>query len=718
MTVSAPSCRWRLNWLVAIALILTTGFAIEQQASACDDLLVTNKDQKRVAKLIASIMADEHLSKLPLDDAMSQRAFDTFIKSLDPTKAYFLQSDIDEFAGRKQDLDDMLKRGDFSFAINVYKRFIERVDQRVKLAIELVDREYDFSIDEEMITDPDLIEFPANEEEAFEAWRKRIKYNLLVMKDDGSKEESEDEGKGSEANGETKKKKDKVDPKEKLRKRFSSFAKRMHQTDADDIVEMYITAMTSSFDPHTSYMSRSTYENFMIQMELELEGIGATLQATDDGYTVIKSIVPGGACDTQGGIKVEDKIIEVGQGDDSGAQLDVKLAAKNGTDFIDVIGMKLDDVVGMIRGRAGTVVRLRVQSENEDEFHTVEIVREKIKLEDSAARGKVFEEGTNGDGSPRKIGIIDLPSFYADMSGANGGRSTTTDVKRLLNDFNTQGVDALVLDLRRNGGGSLREAIDCTGLFIDVGPVVQVKDSAGQIRKLNDEQAGTAWDKPIVVLTSKFSASASEILAGALQDYGRGIIVGDTTTHGKGTVQSLVDLNQVVYQLRNAPNKYGALKITMQQFYRPNGDSTQKRGVLSDLILPSISDKMDVGESDLDFPVEFDKISRASFPELEMASADMKKTLQQKTNSRIKDSDDFQKQIRRIAHYVEQKNLKRVSLNEEKFLARRKELNAEKEDEKTFEEQIESGKEIERNFYLDEVLRITSDYVDLLNKRS
>jgi carboxyl-terminal processing protease len=718
MTVSAPSCRWRLNWLVAIALILTTGFAIEQQASACDDLLVTNKDQKRVAKLIASIMADEHLSKLPLDDAMSQRAFDTFIKSLDPTKAYFLQSDIDEFAGRKQDLDDMLKRGDFSFAINVYKRFIERVDQRVKLAIELVDREYDFSIDEEMITDPDLIEFPANEKEAFEAWRKRIKYNLLVMKDDGSKEESEDEDKGSEANGETKKKKDKVDPKEKLRKRFSSFAKRMHQTDADDIVEMYITAMTSSFDPHTSYMSRSTYENFMIQMELELEGIGATLQATDDGYTVIKSIVPGGACDTQGGIKVEDKIIEVGQGDDSGAQLDVKLAAKNGTDFIDVIGMKLDDVVGMIRGRAGTVVRLRVQSENEDEFHTVEIVREKIKLEDSAARGKVFEEGTNGDGSPRKIGIIDLPSFYADMSGANGGRSTTTDVKRLLNDFNTQGVDALVLDLRRNGGGSLREAIDCTGLFIDVGPVVQVKDSAGQIRKLNDEQAGTAWDKPIVVLTSKFSASASEILAGALQDYGRGIIVGDTTTHGKGTVQSLVDLNQVVYQLRNAPNKYGALKITMQQFYRPNGDSTQKRGVLSDLILPSISDKMDVGESDLDFPVEFDKISRASFPELEMASADMKKTLQQKTNSRIKDSDDFQKQIRRIAHYVEQKNLKRVSLNEEKFLARRKELNAEKEDEKTFEEQIESGKEIERNFYLDEVLRITSDYVDLLNKRS
>jgi carboxyl-terminal processing protease len=239
-----------------------------------------------------------------------------------------------------------------------------------------------------------------------------------------------------------------------------------------------------------------------------------------------------------------------------------------------------------------------VISENSEEIHTVKISREKIKLEDSAAKGAIFEEGTRKDGSPQKIGVIDLPSFYADMSGKLGGRRTTVDVERILNDFNTKNVDAVVLDLRRNGGGSLKEAIDLTGLFIDEGTVVQVKDSYDQITKYEDETPGLSWNKPVIVLTSKFSASASEILAGALQDYGRGIIVGDTTTHGKGTVQSLLDLNQIVANIRNPPNTYGALKITMQQFYRPSGESTQLRGVLADLVLPSLSDKMDVGESD------------------------------------------------------------------------------------------------------------------------
>lgn len=702
--------QWHSHWF--LFLILVAGLTIPNPVSA-DEKLKPNGDQRRVAKIIASIMSDEHLSKLPLGDEVSQRAFDTFIKTLDPTKAYFLQADIDEFSANKANLDDMLKNGDFSFAIKVYERYIDRVDERVTQAIELVDAEHDFTLDEELITDPDLLKFAKDDTAALEMWRKRIKYNLLVEKNAGKdKEEKLDE----DGNPIAKKEEKKVDPKEKLRKRYRSFGMRMRQTDIEDIVEMYITAVTSSFDPHTSYMSRGTYENFEIQMNLQLEGIGATLSGSDDGYTVIKSIVPGGACDTQGGIKIEDKIVEVGQGDSNGGLLDIKLAGSNGTDFIDVVNMKLDEVVGMIRGRAGTVVRLRVISENEDDMHTVEIVREKIKLEDSAARGKVFEEGTDPDGSARKIGIIDLPSFYADMSGDMGGRSTTADVKRILENFDAQGVDAVVLDLRRNGGGSLREAIDCTGLFIDVGPVVQVKGLGGQIKKLNDEKAGLSWDKPIVVLTSKFSASASEILAGALQDYGRGIIVGDTTTHGKGTVQSLIDLNEVVFRIPNPPNKYGALKITMQQFYRPNGDSTQKRGVLSDLVLPSISDKMDVGESDLDYPVEFDKISRASFPKFNMVNNGMKEKLQENANGRIESSDEFQKQIRRIAHYVEQKNLKKVSLNEEKFLSRRKELNAETEDEKTFEEQVASGKDIERDYYLDEVLKITSDYMDLLRK--
>ena len=728
-----PLLRTAIFSSMAIAFLLSLLLVnVGTETVSADDLMKVNRDQQRVAKLIASIMTDDHLSRHPLNDEISRRAFDQFVKTLDPTKSYFMQSDINEFEIRKNELDDMLRSGDFSLALDMYKRFLQRVDQRSELAVELVDLDHDFSIAEDMVTDRDALTFAATEEEARESWRKRIKYNLLVMKDDNSKKDTEENDDATEmtpadqdndGSDDIEADEDRLnipeeDPRGRLRKRFLSFAKRTHQTSAEDIVEMFITSLTSSYDPHTSYMSRGTYENFEIQMNLQLEGIGATLQADDDGYTVIKSLVPGGACDTQGGIEVEDKIIAVAQGDKTGARLDFELAKKHGTELIDVVGMKLNDVVGMIRGSAGTVVRLSVQSANSTELHTVGIVREKIKLEDSAAHGQVFEKGTNPDGSPQKIGVIELPSFYADMGGNDGGRSTTTDMRRILNDFNSQNVDALVVDLRRNGGGSLKEAIDCTGLFIDIGPVVQVKDAYGQIRKLNDEIAGTSWDKPMVVLTSKFSASASEILAGAIQDYGRGIVVGDTTTHGKGTVQSLIDLNEIVFRLRNPPNKYGALKITMQQFYRPNGDSTQKRGVPSDLVLPSFSDKMDVSESDLDYPVEFDRIPQASFPKMALVTPAIQEQLTQKSAARTSDLEDFQKLKRRIEQYVEQKNLKKVSLNEEVFLARRKELNADKEDEKTFEKQITPGTEIERTFYLEEVLDITSDYVELLRKQS
>ena len=302
------------------------------------------------------------------------------------------------------------------------------------------------------------------------------------------------------------------------------------------------------------------------------------------------------------------------------------------------------------------------------------------------------------------------------MSGRPGGRSTTADVKVILERFNGEGVDGVVLDLRKNGGGSLQEAIDCTGLFIDVGPVVQIKDASNQIVKLDDLNRGATWDKPVVVLTSKFSASASEILAGALQDYNRGIIVGDTTTHGKGTVQTLMDLNEVIFRMRNAPNQYGALKITRSQFYRPNGDSTQKRGVLSDLVLPSVTDKMDIGESDLEYPVEFDRISAASYDSYGGVNEEIKQALQIRSAKRVKESDKFAKRVRRIEEYVRQKELKTVSLNEEEFLARSRELRAEKEDEKVIEEQVSGNKEIKRDFYLDEVLEITADYMTLLEK--
>ncbi len=648
---------------------------------------------RQVSVLVSTLMTQDHLSSRKLDDAISQRAFDTYIKSLDPMKVYFLQSDIDEFTKYRSKLDDQMRKGDYTAAFKIFKRFLERVDQRVATALELLDREFDFSIEEEMITEPDILTYPDSDEEANEIWRKRIKYSLLVEK--GAAAEAKDDDKP------------KQDPIEKLRKRYTSYAKRMHQTDNEDVVEMYVTAITSSFDPHTNYMSKGTFENFLIAMSLELEGIGATLQATDDGYTVIKRIVPGGAADKQGEIEVEDKIVSVGQGPDG--------------EPMDVTGMKLDDVVKQIRGKAGTTVRLGVMPENSNEIKTISIVREKIKLEDSAARGVVFEEGKKADGTPYKIGVIDLPSFYADMNSSNRRsrdvRSSTKDVEKILNDFKKQQVDSVVLDLRRNGGGSLREAIDCTGLFIDHGPVVQVKDAYGEILKHEDEKFGMAWDKPLVVLTSKFSASASEILAGAIQDYGRGLVIGDTTTHGKGTVQNLINLNQLVFRVENPPNMFGALKITMQQFYRPNGDSTQQRGVLADITLPSISDHMDVSESDLDYPVEFDRVPSANHEKLSLVPSAMLKTLQQRSQSRIAESEDFAKRIRNIEEYKKQKARKSVTLNEEKFLARRKELNADKEDEKTIDDQINhSNEDIERTYYLDEVLRITAEYMSLLNE--
>lgn len=679
--------RFKHTWFPA--LLLTVVFAIPSfgfQSMETEEFGKTSEADRQVSKLVKLLMDRQHLSNRELDDTISRRAFDLFVKSLDPMKVYFDQKDVDSLGQYRDILDDEMRNGRYTVAFKIFKRYLERVDQRVDLAMKLLDSDFDFTVDEEMITDRDQVEFAKTDEEMRDRWRKRIKFNLLAFNNDDDDDE----------------KKKKADPVEKLKKRYSLFKKRMHQTDNDDVVEMYVSAITNSYDPHTSYMSTESFKNFKIALSLQLEGIGATLQASeDDGYTVIKRIVPGGAADKHGEMEVEDKIVAVGQGTEDG-------------ETVDVTGMKLDDVVKMIRGKAGTVVRLVILSENATETKVLKITREKIKLEDSAARGIVFEEGKKPDGAPFKVGVIDLPSFYSDFDGASRRssdyKSTTRDVSRILTDFKKQNVDSVVVDLRRNGGGSLREAIDCTGLFIDSGPIVQVKDAFGRIIRHNDEKAGMGWKGPLVVLTSKFSASASEILAGAVQDYGRGIVVGDTTTHGKGTVQSLIDLNQAAFSVDDPPTIFGALKITMQQFYRPNGDSTQKRGVLSDIVLPSVTDKMDVSESDLDYPVEFDKIPSAKFKSYDMVKSDLISSVRQSAEKRIGQSEDFQKRMERIAAYVEQKERKSVTLNKEKYLARREKLSAEKEDEKTLEDQVNGSTEYKRDFFIDEVLRIAADY--------
>jgi carboxyl-terminal processing protease len=648
-------------------------------------LIAPRVEDRHITTMVTSLVRREHLSKHPLDDEISQRGLKTFLETLDPMKMYFYQSDVDEFMKRQNDLDDMLEQKDISFAYKVFERFLMRVDERVKTIDALLKEGFDFTTSETITTDPDVIPYPKDDQDSRERWRRRIKYDLLVLK--GDKKE------GQEA-------------RDKLQRRYQSFAKRMHQTDGDELLEMFLTSVTTSYDPHTTYMSRSSLENFRILMRLNLEGIGAALQMTD-GYTVVSKIIPGGAADKHAKLKPEDRIVSVGQGDSG--------------EMVDVVDMTLTDVVDLIRGDAGTVVRLGVIPTGSNETKIYAITRAKIELKDSEARGEVIEEGQKADGKPLKIGVIDLPSFYMDMEGAREGvdgyKSTTRDVQKILEGFNQKGVDVCVLDLRRNGGGSLTEAISLTGLFIDQGPVVQVKDSDGRIQVYDDTERGMTWKGPLVVVISKFSASASEILAGAIQDYRRGLVVGDTSTHGKGTVQSLLDLGSQLFRSIPNPPNYGALKITMQQFYRPDGDSTQKRGVLADIRLPSISDHMDVSEADLDYAVEFDKISAARYANYAMTEPKMIETLAGGSQARISQSEDFAKLARNIERYKTQKAKKAVTLNEKEFFAERAELDADKEEEKQLEDQsLPSDKVVERTFYFNEVLAIAADYAKLLEQ--
>jgi carboxyl-terminal processing protease len=364
------------------------------------------------------------------------------------------------------------------------------------------------------------------------------------------------------------------------------------------------------------------------------------------------------------------------------------------------------------------VVRLQIVSTGSPERKVYAITREEIELKDSQAHDRIFEQGHRPDGQPYRIGVIDLPSFYMDMEGAKQGlpdfRSTTRDMKRILDSFKAKGVDAVVLDLRRDGGGSLTEAINATGLFTGEGPVVQVKDADGRVQAYPNTEAAV-WSGPLVVITSKFSASASEILAGAIQDYHRGLIVGDHTTHGKGTVQSLLDLGQQLYGPANA-RPMGALKITMQQFYRPDGDSTQRRGVVADVELPSLTTHLDVGEADLEYSLAFDHIDPARFRAFNLVSPGVVNELKDRSAARTVKLPDFLRVNRNITRYTEQKSRKTVTLNEKEFMAERAEINADKEEEKKLDEMSNSDQtKIERDYYMNEVLAITSDYIDLLS---
>ncbi len=682
---SAPKLRWGALFTLVLLVAFSTGWL-----SPAAPLDGRGKNDRQVVMIVSSLMngkGGQHLSKHPLDDEISARAMEIFTQGFDARKLYFLQSDIDEFMQYRDEIDDFVRKGETKFAYKVFNRFITRLDERVEVVEQLVNQPFDFSKDDSIITDAELLSYPKTDAEAKERWRILIKYNLLTFKSDG------------------------IDDKEsraKVLRRYKSVQKRWHQSDSDELLERYLTAVTTSYDPHTTYMSPSTLENFRILMRLNLEGIGAALQVTEEGSTKITKIIPGGAADRHGKLKPDDTVVSVGQG-------------PNG-EMVDVVDMKLNDVVQLIRGPAGSIVRLGIVPAGGGESKTYSITRAKIELADSAARSEIIERGTKLDGTPFKLGVIDLPSFYMDMEAARENardgtfRSTTRDVRRILKEFNEKKVDAVVLDLRRNGGGSLTEAINLTGLFIDEGPVVQVKDSGGRIQTYNDLERGMVWDGPLVILTSKFSASASEILAGAIQDYERGLIVGDSATHGKGTVQSLLDLGEQLFRFIPNPPKLGALKITMQQFYRPNGDSTQKRGVIPDITLPSLTDHIGMGEAELDHAMDFDRVKPGRYTTHNMVSAETVRVLKANSSERIKKSDEFLRQIERIKRYKKFKDEKSISLNEKKFMARREsDRDAEKEEEKQFEESSDKDEKVfADDFYNKEVTDITLDYLFLL----
>ena len=677
--------------------------------------LVSTVPNRSVARLFMLALEQQHILQRPLDKTVSKEAFRLYLKGLDPFKLYFYQSDIDAFSKYEEQLCELAKSGNVTPAFEIYNTYLNRVKERVDMVMQILDTPQDFTIDEEVIRSKDLMTWSKSTEEAYDRWRKRIKDEILALKAD-VKEKAEDREKAI-AEGKTPKTLDERDPIERLKKRYITIRKRMllethieqgqiladiRKSANDDVMEAFLSSISGALDPHTVYWSPTTLENFTIQMRKKLEGIGATL-TSEDGYTVVKKLVPGGPADKGGQLKVDDKISGVGQGKEGKIE--------------DVVDSRLSDVVKMIRGDKGTTVRLEVIPSDGSATKVIEIVREQVDLKDQAAKDEIFEFGIRPDGQPYKIGVIDLPDFYLDAQEARAGdpnaRSTTNDVKRILKDFVAQNVDAVVLDLRKNGGGSLYEAVALTGLFIESGNVVQKKDSTSRPQQLDDPDPSCYWTGPLVVVESKFSASASEIFAGAIKDYQRGLIVGDSRTHGKGTVQQMKELADAL----QIQTEMGVIKLTIEGFYRPSGISPQGAGVAADVIIPSRTDILeDICESDLDNALTLNRITKArNFPPLfPYVSPQIAAKLQELSDQRVAANEEFAKLQREIAIYKEIKGRKTSTLNEVKYFEESDRLNADRRERESFEDLIDNESKIERTFYLDEVLAITVDYVNIL----
>ncbi|MCF6318205.1 MAG: carboxy terminal-processing peptidase [Proteobacteria bacterium] len=534
--------------------------------------------QKETSRWLVRLLEQLHYKPMKLNDEFSEKIFENYLETLDPNKVYFYAKDIEGFQKYRNQIDDAIKSGDVELAFSIFTLYIQRFQERTSSALAALEKGFDFTIDEEYHWDREDLDPIDNVKDMNDLWRKRVKNDYLNLKLAG-KEESK--------------------IKDILSKRYKRIAKRVSESNNEDVFQYFINSYATLIEPHTSYLAPRTSENFKINMSLSLQGIGALLGSKDDHVT-IQRVIKGGPAEKQGDLKRGDKIVAVGQGD-------------SGT-YIDVVGWRVDDVVEKIRGDKGTVVRLSVLSKDDllgTKPHTILIIRDKVKLEEQAAQNQVLNVKLGG--RDKKIGVINLPAFYLDFEAKSRGdkdyRSTTRDVKNILKQFNDDGVEALIMDLRNNGGGSLVEARDLTGLFIDKGPVVQIKNSRGNISVDRDTDKSISWDKPVVILTNRASASASEIFAAALQDYGRAVVVGDRS-FGKGTVQSLIPLDSYA---SNNEHAMGQLKLTLSQFFRINGGSTQNRGVIPDIRFPQRAGSDSYGESEYENALPWSSIKRSNY---------------------------------------------------------------------------------------------------------
>ncbi len=600
----------------------------EPREATSENGLKAPADHSETAQVVAKLLSYQHFRRHPINNELSAAVLDAYLDSLDPERYYLLQSDIDEFSRYREELDDLLMEGDLSIAYDIFNRVKQRTEERSAFALKVLEQGVSLDTDQSLDLNRREADWAEDREALDRLWRQRVKHDMLTLLLAGEEEEQ---------------------TQDLLRNRYEGMAENIGRSSGDDVFETYMSAWGRAFDPHTNYMSPRNSREFDIQMKLSLEGIGAVLRTQRD-FTEIVELIPGGPASKDGELQPGDRIIGVAQDDE---------------EMVDVVGWRLRDVVDLIRGPKESTVRLRVlpaSGGSDAPPRTISLVRNEVKLEEQAAQKEVLE--LDRDGHQYRVGVIRVPTFYSDFAAAEAGdedyRSTTRDVKRLLDDLKKESVDALVVDLRGNAGGSLREAADLTGLFIPRGPVVQIRRSDGNTEVLRDRDGRMAYDGPLAVMVDRHSASASEIFAGAIQDYGRGVIVGEQT-FGKGTVQSLVDLNRFS---ANPQRDAGRLKLTVAKFYRVTGSSTQKRGVIPDIALPSPMRSDNVGESAVDNALPWDSIQATSFSRVDDLNR-LLPILKQRHEDRAATDEAFQALVEEVEKLTAIADRTVVSLNRE-----------------------------------------------------